>query len=61
MPGWLAALIVAVALFLAAGLQVLLGRNQIRRVPPLAPERALHGVQADVRAVADGLEERNRS
>jgi Putative Actinobacterial Holin-X, holin superfamily III len=61
MPGWLAALIVAVVLFLAAGLQALMGRNQIRRVPPLAPERALRGVQADVRAAATGFEERNHS
>jgi uncharacterized membrane protein YqjE len=60
LPGWLAALIVAVVLFLAAGLQALLGRRQLRQVPPLAPEQALRSVQADVEAVISAVEERNR-
>ena len=50
-PAWLAALIVAVVLFLAAGLLALLGRRQVQQAVPPMPEGAAESVRADVRTV----------
>src|SRR5439155_12316663 len=44
-PAWLAALIVGVALFVVAGIMALLGRGQLRRGVPPAPEQALNSVK----------------
>jgi uncharacterized membrane protein YqjE len=64
-PAWLAALTTAVVLFLAAGGLALIGRNYFRRVPPLAPQRTVKSVQADVdtvtAAVSHAVEERTQS
>ncbi len=54
-PTWLAALIVAVALFAVAGLMVLLGRGQLRRAVPATPEQTLNSVRADVQTVAQAV------
>jgi uncharacterized membrane protein YqjE len=51
LPHWLAALIVAVALFLLAGLLALFGRRQVRRAAPPMPEGSAESVRADVRTV----------
>jgi uncharacterized membrane protein YqjE len=51
MPGWLAALIVAVVLFLVAGVLALMGRRQVRQATPPMPEGAAESVRADVRTV----------
>ncbi|QZY30297.1 phage holin family protein [Nocardioides coralli] len=48
---WLAALIVAVVLFAAAGVLALSGRNQVQEATPAAPERAVEGLKADVATV----------
>lgn len=51
MPGWLAALIVAVALFLAAGMFALAGRQGVRRGTPPVPTEAMRSTREDVAAV----------
>jgi hypothetical protein len=54
-PGWLAALIVAVVLFaLAAGL-ALLAKKDVRRASPPLPTQAMAGVRADVTTVKQAL------
>jgi uncharacterized membrane protein YqjE len=49
--GWLAALIVAVGLFAIAGLLASLGRNQLARAVPPAPEETIENVKADIEEV----------
>jgi uncharacterized membrane protein YqjE len=51
--GWLAALIVAVVLFAAAGVAALVGKKEIQQAIPAKPEQALESVQADVEAVKE--------
>jgi uncharacterized membrane protein YqjE len=51
MPLWLAALIVTVVLFVAAGVAALVGRKQVSQATPAAPEKAIAGVKQDVEAV----------
>jgi len=51
MPGWLAALIVAVVLFAAAGVVALLGKNNVQRATPVKPERAIEGLKEDLATV----------
>ncbi|GAA3236930.1 phage holin family protein [Pseudonocardia petroleophila] len=48
---WLAALIVAVVMFVVAGVLALLGRSQIRRAVPPVPEAAVDSVGRDVDTV----------
>jgi uncharacterized membrane protein YqjE len=48
LPGWAAALIVAVALFTGAALLAVLGKGKVAEAQPLKPERAAAGVQEDV-------------
>jgi membrane protein len=49
--GWLAALIVALGLLAFAGLLAALGRNQLARAVPPAPEEAIENVKADIEEV----------
>jgi uncharacterized membrane protein YqjE len=51
LPLWLAALIVSVALFAAAGVAALVGKKQVTAATPPTPERAIAGVKQDVEAV----------
>jgi uncharacterized membrane protein YqjE len=51
MPAWLAALIVAVVLFAAAGVVALLGKNNVRRATPAKPVRAIEGLKEDLATV----------
>jgi uncharacterized membrane protein YqjE len=51
MPLWLAALIVTVVLFAAAGVAALVGKKQVGQATPPAPERAIAGIKEDVEAV----------
>jgi dipeptide/tripeptide permease len=55
MPAWLAALIVAVLLFAAAGILAVLGRKKVKQVR-LVPDEALRSVKADI----DEVKERTR-
>jgi uncharacterized membrane protein YqjE len=50
---WLAALIVAVVIFAAAGVAALMGKKQIERATPPAPEQAIESVKRDVEEVKE--------
>jgi uncharacterized membrane protein YqjE len=60
MPGWLAALIVTVLLFAAAGVAALLGRRQVQEATPPKPEQTMHNIPRDVQAVKQPLKERSQ-
>lgn len=47
-PAWAAALIVAAALLLGAGVLAVVGRGKVSSGQPLKPERAVAGVREDV-------------
>jgi hypothetical protein len=53
MPPWLAALIVAVVLFAAAGVLAVLGRKQVKQAAPPTPEEAVRSVKADIDEVKE--------
>lgn len=48
LPNWLAALIVAIALFLLAGLMALIGRARLKRATPPVPREAMRSIKADI-------------
>lgn len=52
-PAWLAALIVAVLLFVVAGVSALVGKKQVSEATPLKPEQAIDGVKQDVETVKE--------
>lgn len=54
MPAWLAALIVALALFAAAAVIGVLGRREIERATPLVPEQTVQSVKADIDEPKEG-------
>ncbi len=51
LPLWLAALIVTVALFVAAGIAAVVGKKQVTQASPPTPEKAIAGAKQDVEAV----------
>ena len=51
MAVWIAALIVGVVLLLVAGVLALMGKKQVGQATPMAPERAVESVKADVQHV----------
>jgi uncharacterized membrane protein YqjE len=51
MPAWVAALIVTVVLFAAAGILALQGKNKVQEAQPPVPERAVEGVKEDIATV----------
>jgi hypothetical protein len=55
LPGWVAALIVAVVLFAVAGVLALVGRKDVAQASPPVPTQAIAGVQADLATVKQGL------
>jgi hypothetical protein len=55
--GWLAALIVAVALFAVAGVLALMGKARAKRATPLAPEQTVATVKEDVRYTKEHVAE----
>jgi len=61
LAAWLAALVVAVALLLMAGILALVGRRQVRRAVPPVPESAVQSVRADLDAVKAAVQERGKS
>jgi hypothetical protein len=48
LPAWAAALIVAVLLFVGAGIAALTGKKKVQEATPPKPERAMDGVPKDV-------------
>jgi uncharacterized membrane protein YqjE len=61
MPAWLAALIVAVVLFVTAGILAQLGRKQVKQAVPPMPTAAADSVRADVNTVAAAVRDSKRS
>ena len=55
LPGWLAAIIVAVVLFLVAGVLALLGKRDVQKAAPPLPTETIASVQADVETVKRGI------
>ena len=54
LPGWAAALIVAVLLFAGAGVAALAGKKEVDQATPPAPERTIANVREDVATVKGG-------
>jgi len=54
-PAWLAALIVALALFAAAAVMGVVGRRQLERATPLVPEETVQSVKADIDELKEGV------
>lgn len=52
LPPWLAAVIVAVVLFVCAGIAAFVGKKQVQQISP-KPERTVETVKADVDAVKE--------
>lgn len=55
LPGWLAAVLVAVVLFAVAGVLALVGKKDVQKATPPLPTEAIAGVQADVATVKEGI------
>ena len=55
LPAWLAAVIVAVVLFAAAGVLALVGKKDVAQASPPVPTQAIAGVQSDIATVRQGL------
>jgi uncharacterized membrane protein YqjE len=53
MRAWLAALIVGVALFAAAGIAALAGRAELKKATPPLPSQAAESVQADMEQIRE--------
>ncbi|MFF8409481.1 phage holin family protein [Streptomyces omiyaensis] len=53
LPVWAAALIVTAVLGVIAAVMALIGRKQIRAGTPLAPERTIENVKADVAEIKE--------
>jgi predicted lipid-binding transport protein (Tim44 family) len=57
LDGWLAAIIVAVVLFAAAGVLALMGKARAKRAGPPAPQQAVASVKEDVRFTKEHVAE----
>ena len=53
LPAWLAALIVAVALFAIAGVLALVGKKDVEKGSPPVPTEAISSVKADIATVKE--------
>jgi uncharacterized membrane protein YqjE len=54
LDAWLAALVVAVVLLVAAGVAGLAGKNKVAEATPAAPEKAIRGIKDDLATVKGG-------
>jgi hypothetical protein len=61
LPLWLAALIVTVVLFAAAGVLALLGKKQVTQAVPPEPSDAIASAKADVDEVKHAIKSRSRA
>jgi Flp pilus assembly protein TadB len=52
-PAWLAALIVGLVLLAVAGVAALMGKRQVGRATPAAPEQTVQSVKADVEEIKE--------
>ena len=55
MPGWLAGIVVAVVLFLIAGVLALLGKKDVQQATPPLPTDTIASVKQDVATVKEGI------
>lgn len=55
LPGWLAAILVAVVLFAVGGVLALIGKKDVQKATPPLPTEAIAGVQQDVQTVKEGI------
>jgi hypothetical protein len=55
LPAWLAALIVAVVLFVVAGVAALVGRKKLQQAGPPVPTRAIETTKADVAEIKESI------
>ena len=55
MPGWLAAIVVAVVLFVVAGALALIGKKDVGKATPPLPTETIASVQRDIAAVREGI------
>jgi uncharacterized membrane protein YqjE len=60
LPPWAAALIIAVMLFVGAGLLALIGKQQVTRAVPPMPTAAVRSVRADVDMVTAAVKDRGQ-
>jgi len=54
LSGWLAALLVGIALFLVAGMSALVGKREVKHAAPPVPPDVVDGLKRDVRAFKPG-------
>ena len=54
MPGWLAALLVALLFLIIAGVGALIGVNRFKKTLPLLPEEAIYGLRYDLGVLKEG-------
>ena len=52
-PAWLAALIVGLVLLAAAGMAALVGKRQVGKAAPAAPEQTVQSIRADVEEIKE--------
>jgi hypothetical protein len=55
LPGWLAAVVVALVLFAVAGVLALVGKKDVEKAAPPLPTETIASVQADVAAVKSAI------
>jgi hypothetical protein len=55
MSGWLAAIVVAVVLFLVAAVLAFVGKKDVDRATPPLPTETIASVQADITSVKQGI------
>ena len=53
LPAWLAALVVTVVVFAAAGVAALVGKKQVQEAAPAAPQETIDSVERDVAEVKE--------
>jgi hypothetical protein len=54
-PAWLSALIIAVVLFVIAGVAALIGRKKLQQAAPPVPTRAIATTKADVAEIKESI------
>jgi hypothetical protein len=54
-PGWLAAILIAVVLFAVAGVLALIGKKDVQQATPPLPTETIESVKTDVATVKDGV------
>jgi uncharacterized membrane protein YqjE len=54
-PGWLAAILVGIVLFLIAGVLALIGKKDVQKAGPPLPTETIASVQADIATVKQGI------